>query len=64
MRVELQSGESQEHLLRRFRRAVQRSRILSKARQKRWYTPPSEEKRIRLRKSIRRARRRRAREQR
>jgi len=30
--VELRPGESQEHLLRRFRKAVQRARILSTAR--------------------------------
>jgi len=63
MRVVLQPGESQEDLLKRFRKAVQREGILSRARRKRWYVPPSEEKRIRLRKAIRRARRRQARQQ-
>ena len=57
MSVTLRPGESPEALLRRFRKEVQRSRILTTLRRKRWYTPPSEVKRIKLRKAVRRARR-------
>jgi ribosomal protein S21 len=37
---------------------VQRSRILATVRRKRWYTKPSDVRRIKHRKAIRRARRR------
>jgi small subunit ribosomal protein S21 len=57
MTVSLRPGESAEALLRRFRKEVQRARILSTLRRKRWYTPPSEVRRIKLRKAVRRARR-------
>ena len=50
--------ESQEQLLRRFRRKVIQSRVLSEVRQKRWYTPKSELKRIQRKKAVRRLRRR------
>ncbi|MFQ6014610.1 MAG: 30S ribosomal protein S21 [Anaerolineae bacterium] len=64
MTVELRAGESQQHLLKRFRKAVQKARILSTARRKRWYTPPSQERRIKHRRAIRRARRRQRKQQR
>ena len=51
------SNESPEELLRRFRKKVIRSRILSSVRQKRWHVPKSEEKRIAKKKAIRRSRR-------
>jgi small subunit ribosomal protein S21 len=55
--VELQPGESQESLLRRFRKAVAESRILPSVRQKRWFTSKSEIRRIKKQKAIRKARR-------
>ncbi len=57
-RVVLQPGESQEHLLKRFRTAVQKARVLPDARRKRWFVSKSELKRIKRQKAIRRARRR------
>jgi len=51
------SNESQEELLRRFRKKVIRSRILSAVRQKRWHIPKSEERRIAKKKALRRSRR-------
>ncbi|MFW5940427.1 MAG: 30S ribosomal protein S21 [Chloroflexota bacterium] len=57
-KVELRPGESQEQLLRRFRKKVVKSQVLSSARRKRWHIPKSELKRIKMKKAIRRARRR------
>ncbi len=57
MSVELRPGESQESLLRRFRKAVSEARILPLVRQKRWFTPKSEIRRIKRQKAIRKARR-------
>ncbi len=54
--VELRSGESQEQLLKRFRKEVTKSRVLSTARKKRWFTPPSEVRRIKKQKAVRKAR--------
>jgi small subunit ribosomal protein S21 len=56
--VELKPGESQERLLKRFRKKVQRERILSTVRRKRFFVSKSEQKRIALRKARRRERRR------
>ncbi|MFN2115076.1 MAG: 30S ribosomal protein S21 [Anaerolineae bacterium] len=58
MTVELRPGESFESLLKRFRKEVSKARILSTYRRKRWYTPPSEERRLAKKKAERRARRR------
>lgn len=58
MTVVLQPGESQEQLLKRFRKSVQKAGILSTARRKRWYTSPSEVRRLKRAKAIRRERRR------
>jgi len=55
--VQLQPGESAESLLKRFRKEVTRSRILSTVRRKRWYVPPSEVRRRKRQKAIRKARR-------
>jgi small subunit ribosomal protein S21 len=55
--VRLRDGESQEALLKRFRKAVMKERILSEARRKRWYISPSEMRRIQKQRAIRRARR-------
>jgi small subunit ribosomal protein S21 len=56
--VKLRSGESQERLLRRFRRAVMRDRILSEVRRRRYFISKGEEKRFRHKRAIRRLRRR------
>jgi small subunit ribosomal protein S21 len=56
--VVLRDGESQEALLKRFRKEVMKERILSEARRKRWYISPSEMRRIQKQRAIRRARRR------
>ncbi len=55
--VHLRDGESQENLLKRFRKQVMKERILSEARRKRWYISPSEMRRIERQRAIRRARR-------
>jgi small subunit ribosomal protein S21 len=60
----LKSGESQEQLLKRFRKKVQRERVLSDAKRKRYFVSKSEQRRIALRKAKRRERRRRWRSQR
>jgi small subunit ribosomal protein S21 len=57
--VELQAGESQERLLKRFRKKVQKERILSTVKRKRFFVSKSEQRRIALRKAKRRERRRR-----
>lgn len=59
--VERRQGESEEQLLKRFRKQVTKSRILTDARRKRWYMSPSEQRRIDKKKAIRRARRRQSR---
>lgn len=56
--VTLQPGESQEQLLKRFRKIVAKSGILSIVRRKRWHVSKSELRRIQKKKAIRRARRR------
>jgi small subunit ribosomal protein S21 len=56
--VSARRGESPEQLLKRFRKQVQRSGVLKAARRKRWYVKPSDERRIKKRKAIRKARRR------
>ena len=58
MTVDVRSGESFESLLKRFRKEVAKARILSTFRRKRWFTPPSEERRLAKKKAERRARRR------
>ncbi len=56
-KVVLQDNESQEQLLRRFRRTVMRSRVLTDLRRKRWFISSSELKRIQRKKAARRQRR-------
>jgi len=63
-RVELRPGESQESLLRRFRKQVTRSRILSDVKKKRFFVSKSEQRRRARLKAIRRERQRRRRQQR
>lgn len=55
--VTLRDGESQDALLKRFRKQVMKDRILGEARRKRWYISPSEMRRIQKQRAIRRARR-------
>ncbi len=55
--VVLRPDEGQEALLRRFRKKVVKSGVLSTIRNKRWFTPPSEQRRIDEKKSQRRSRR-------
>ena len=56
--VRLKPGESQEQLLRRFRKRVTTAGILSTVRRKRWHISKSELRRIEKKKAIRRSRRR------
>ena len=58
-KVTLRENESQEQLLRRFRKAVVKSSILTDVRRKRWHVSKSELRRIEKKKAERRARRRR-----
>jgi small subunit ribosomal protein S21 len=57
MSVELRAGETQESILKRFRKAVAEARILPIVRQKRWFTSKSEVKRIKRQKAIRKSQR-------
>jgi small subunit ribosomal protein S21 len=56
--VELRDGESQEHLLTRFRQAVQKDGILREAKRKRHFVSKSETRRLARAKALRRARKR------
>lgn len=56
--VNLRSNESQDNLLRRFRKKVVKSGILSTVRRKRWFISKSEERRMEKKKAIRRSKRR------
>ena len=56
--VTLKPNESEESLLRRFRKKVTNSGVLSTVRRKRWHISKSELRRIEKKKAIRRARRR------
>lgn len=55
--VELRNNESQEQLLRRFRKEVMKSKVLADVRRKRWFVSKSEVKRIKDKKAARRQRR-------
>ena len=55
-KVELRPGESPEQLLRRFKKEVMKSKVLSDIRRKRWFISKSELKRIERKKAVRRAR--------
>lgn len=57
MSVELRPGESQDSILKRFRKSVAEARILPIVRQKRWFTPKSEVRRIKRQKAIRKSQR-------
>jgi small subunit ribosomal protein S21 len=61
--VVLRPNETQDQLLRRFRKQVAKSGILSTVRRKRWHVSKSELRRIAKKKAIRRARRKQQRNQ-
>ena len=56
--VNLRSGESQDSLLKRFRKKVVKSGVLSTVRRKRWFVSKSEQRRMEKKKAIRRIKRR------
>ncbi len=56
--VTLRPNESQDQLLKRFRKKVAKSGVLSTVRRKRWFVSRSELRRIQRKKAIRRGRRR------
>ena len=56
MSVELRSGESQDSLLKRFRKEIVKARVLSTYRKKRWFVSKSELNRIAKKKAARRTR--------
>jgi small subunit ribosomal protein S21 len=56
--VNLRNGESQDSLLKRFRKKVVKSGVLSTVRNKRWFVSKSETRRMEKKKAIRRIKRR------
>jgi small subunit ribosomal protein S21 len=56
-KVELRSGESIDGLLKRFKKEVIKSGVLTSLKRKRWYVSPSEERREARKRAVRRARR-------
>lgn len=56
--VNLRNNESQDSLLKRFRKKVVRSGVLSTVRRKRWFVSKSEQRRVEKKKAIRRIKRR------
>ena len=62
--VTLRPDESQERLLKRFRKQVQKDRVLSEARKKRFFLSKSAKRRIALQNARRRERRRQLKKQR
>jgi len=63
-KVTRRQGESFDSLLKRFRKKVTRSRILSEAKKHRYFVSNAEKRRIALRKAIRRQRKRQYRQER
>jgi len=57
-KVKLRDGESQDRLLRRFRKVVIRSGVLSEVRKRRWFVSKSEQRRIEKKKAVRRIKKR------
>lgn len=57
MSVDLRDGESQESLLKRFRKEIVKTRVLSTYRKKRWFVSKSEQRRLAKQRAIRKARR-------
>ena len=56
--VYLRQNESQDQLLKRFRKKVVKSGVLSTVRRKRWFVSKSEQRRMEAKKAIRRIKRR------
>jgi len=56
--VNLRSNESQDQLLKRFRKRVVKSGVLSTVRRKRWFVSKSELRRMEKKKAARRMKRR------
>lgn len=56
--VMLRQNESQDQLLKRFRKKVVKSGVLSTVRRKRWFISKSELRRVEKKKAIRRIKRR------
>jgi len=56
--VVIRSNESQDQLLKRFRKKVVKSGVLSTVRRKRWFISKSELRRVEKKKAIRRIKRR------
>ena len=56
--VVLRSNESHESLLKRFRKKIVKSGVLSTVRRKRWFISKSEQRRMEDKKAIRRLKRR------
>jgi small subunit ribosomal protein S21 len=54
----LRPNESQDSMLRRFRKKVVKSGVLSTVRRKRWFVSKSEMRRVEQKKSMRRVKRR------
>jgi small subunit ribosomal protein S21 len=57
-RVVLRDGESQQQLLRRFRKKIIRSGVMSEVRKRRWFVSRSEQRRMDEKKAIRRIKKR------
>jgi len=55
--VNLRNGESQDQLLKRFRKKVVKSGVLSTVRRKRWFVSRSEQRRMEKKKAARRSKR-------
>jgi small subunit ribosomal protein S21 len=53
--VKKRNNESEQQMVRRFKRKVARSGVLKAVRQKRWFISESEKRRIALKKAKRRA---------
>ena len=60
IKVKKRNHESEQQMVRRFKRKVARSGVLKAVRQKRWFVSESEKRRIALKKAKRRARRKRS----
>ena len=56
--VVLRHNESQDQLLKRFRKKVVKSGVLSTVRRKRWFVSKSETRRVEKKKAVRRIKRR------
>jgi small subunit ribosomal protein S21 len=54
----LKEGESQDKLLRRFRKKVIRSGLMSEVRKRRWFVSKNEQRRMDAKKAIRRQKKR------